>query len=262
MRKITSLVLCILMLATLAVPAMAADVPTFVLTADMDEVVTGDIVTITVSVAEGNKATCSNFGVIVKYDTEKFELVKENGVGKLDNCYDDNNKVAGMNMGILADPTGTVDTNIFAVAGFPGVGAWNTKPTEGTNPGQSAVAPSGKVGWVQLKCIADTTANGVVDTTSSITGIASVDGGKTSTVTPVTVTFVESKGLLGDADGNGFVNVGDSLLIQKYQMGDITENDLNLSVSDVDGNGFYNVGDSLLIQKYQMGDIDKFPVEG
>lgn len=262
MRKITSLVLCILMLATLAVPAMAADVPTFVLTADMDEVVTGDIVTITVSVAEGNKATCSNFGVIVKYDTEKFELVKENGVGKLDNCYDDNNKVAGMNMGILADPTGTVDTNIFAVAGFPGVGAWNTKPTEGTNPGQSAVAPSGKVGWVQLKCIADTTANGVVDTTSSITGIASVDGGKTSTVTPVTVKFVESKGIWGDADGDKEITTNDAMMVLQYAVGARTADALNLDVCNVDGVDAPDTNDAMLILQYAVGAITVFPVEG
>ena len=46
MRKITSLVICILMLVALAVPASAAEVPTFKLTADKTELTTGETVTI------------------------------------------------------------------------------------------------------------------------------------------------------------------------------------------------------------------------
>lgn len=251
MRKITSLVLCILMLATLAVPAMAADVPTFVLTADMDEVVTGDIVTITVSVAEGNTASCSNFGVIVKYDKSKFEFVSVDG--------DDNQ--GGMQMSILANPTGTIDTNIFAGSNngdpYPGVGAWNTKPSEGTNPGQTAMVPSGKVGYVKLKCIV---AEGTVGT-ADITGIASVDGGNTSTVTPVTVNFVESKGIWGDADDNGVVDTNDASYILEYCVSLKTADQLNLAVSDVDGNNAVDTNDASLILEYCVSLRDHFPVE-
>ena len=257
MRKITSLVICIFMLAALALPAMAAEESgmTFKLTADKTELVAGDTVTIMVEVDKG--VACSNFGVIVKYDKTKFEFVE------VDNIVGDVEYTGGMKKGILADPSGKVDENIFAASNngdpYPGVGGWNVEAVEGSQPEQTTSVPSGKVGFVVLKSIV---AEGTVDVTTEITGIASVDGGtKTATVAPVTLTFVENKGLWGDADGNGSVNVGDSLLIQKYQMGDIDEDGLNLSVCDVDGNGAYNVGDSLLIQKYQMGDIEKFPVE-
>ena len=257
MRKITSLVICIFMLAALALPTMAAEESgmTFKLTADKTELVAGDTVTIMVEVDKG--VACSNFGVIVKYDKTKFEFVE------VDNIVGGVEYTGGMKQGILADPSGKVDENIFAASNngdpYPGVGGWNVEAVEGSQPEQTTSVPYGKVGFVVLKSIV---AEGTVDVTTEITGIASVDGGtKTATVAPVTISFVERKGLWGDADGNGSVNVGDSLLIQKYQMGDIDEDGLNLSVCDVDGNGAYNVGDSLLIQKYQMGDIEKFPVE-
>ena len=80
MRKITSLVICIFMLAALALPAMAAEESgmTFKLTADKTELVAGDTVTITVEVDKG--VACSNFGVIVKYDKTKFEFVEVDNI--------------------------------------------------------------------------------------------------------------------------------------------------------------------------------------
>ena len=251
MRKITSLFLCILMLAALAVPAAAETAaPAFVLTADKTEVLPGDTVTITVSVAEGNTAECSNFGVIVKYDKNVFQFVEVDS---------DANK-GGMQRSILADPSGDINTNIFAASNngdpYPGVGAWNTNPVEGTDPSQTATVPSGKVGKVVLKSME----NVAVDTTSAITGIASVDGGKaTAEVTPVEVKFVD--GLWGDADGNKRVNSNDVTVVMEYCVKKRDADEFNLALSDVDGNGRVNSNDVTLIMEYCVHKISQFPVE-
>lgn len=253
MRKITSLVICIFMLAALALPTMAAEESgmTFKLTVDKTELVAGDTVTIMVEVDKG--VACSNFGVIVKYDKKKFEFVE------VDNIAGGVEYTGGMKQGILADPSGDVNTNVFAQAGYPGVGGWNVDPVEGSQPEQSTSVPSGKVGFVVLKSIV---AEGTVDVTTEITGIASVDGGtKTATVAPVTIEFVENKGIWGDADGNEKVNAKDAKLVLQYSMGRIKDADLNLAVCDVDGNEKFNAKDAKLILQKSMGRIDLFPVE-
>ena len=253
MRKITSLVICIFMLAALALPAMAAEESgmTFKLTADKTELVAGDTVTITVEVDKG--VACSNFGVIVQYDKTKFEFVE------VDNIAGGVEYTGGMKQGILADPSGDVNTNVFAQAGYPGVGGWNVDPVEGSQPEQSTSVPSGKVGFVVLKSIV---AEGTVDVTTEITGIASVDGGTmTATVAPVTLTFVENKGIWGDADGNGKVNTNDAKLALRYSAKKIGADKLNVTVCDVDGNGKVNTNDAKLILRYAAKKITAFPVE-
>ena len=253
MRKITSLVICICMLAALALPAMAAEESgmTFKLTADKTELVAGDTVTIMVEVDKG--VACSNFGVIVKYDKTKFEFVE------VDNIAGSEEYTGGMKQGILADPSGDVNTNVFAQAGYPGVGGWNVDPVEGSQPEQSTSVPSGKVGFVVLKSIV---AEGTVDVTTEITGIASVDGGtKTATVAPVTISFVERKGLWGDANGDEKVNAKDAMLVRQYYVGIITDEQLNLDVCDVNDDAKFNAKDAMLIRQRYVGMIDKFPVE-
>ena len=257
MRKITSLVICIFMLAALALPAMAAEESgmTFKLTADKTELVAGDTVTIMVEVDKG--VACSNFGVIVQYDKTKFEFVE------MDNIVGGVEYTGGMKQGILADPSGKVDENIFAASNngdpYPGVGGWNVEAVEGSQPEQTTSVPYGKVGFVVLKSIV---AEGTVDVTTEITGIASVDGGtKTATVAPVTISFVERKGLWGDANGDEKVNAKDAMLVRQYYVGIITDEQLNLDVCDVNDDAKFNAKDAMLIRQRYVGMIDKFPVE-
>ena len=269
MRKITSLVICIFMLAALALPAMAAEESgmTFKLTADKTELVAGDTVTIMVEVDKG--VACSNFGVIVKYDKTKFEFVE------VDNIVGDVEYTGGMKQGILADPSGKVDENIFAASNngdpYPGVGGWNVEAVEGSQPEQTTSVPYGKVGFVVLKSIV---AEGTVDVTTEITGIASVDGGtKTSTVAPVTIEFVENKGLLGDVNGDECVDSFDAALILIYDLDPTTDFEgqygekfilANANVSGAIEDGEEGIIDSFDAALILMKDLDPdyvFPAE-
>ena len=60
-------------------------------------------------------------------------------------------------------------------------------------------------------------------------------------------------GLLGDADGNGEVNVSDALLAMRYAMGLIGESELNLDNADVDGSGGVNMSDAISILRIALG---------
>ena len=71
----------------------------------------------------------------------------------------------------------------------------------------------------------------------------------------------DNRGLLGDADGNGIVDMFDASLILQYYTQEIKEEDIYLFVSDVDGNGEVDMFDASLVLQYYTGEIDVFPVE-
>ncbi len=70
------------------------------------------------------------------------------------------------------------------------------------------------------------------------------------------------KGLLGDANRDGIVDSFDATLIQRYDVGRITETGLDLSVCDVSGDGIVDSFDATLIQRYDVGRITSFPAAG
>ena len=57
------------------------------------------------------------------------------------------------------------------------------------------------------------------------------------------------KMLLGDVNGDGFVNITDATLIQKYCAKLVGESDINLDVVDVNNDGEINISDATAIQK-------------
>lgn len=63
--------------------------------------------------------------------------------------------------------------------------------------------------------------------------------------------------ILGDADGNGTVNVADILIIRKYIAGMVDETCLDLRAADVTGDEFIATSDVLKIRKYMAGLIDE-----
>ena len=63
----------------------------------------------------------------------------------------------------------------------------------------------------------------------------------------------EPAGLLGDANGDGRVDVSDALLILRWTMGLIGDDALDLSVSDFDGSGTVNTSDALMVLRRAMG---------
>ena len=104
-----------------------------------------------------------------------------------------------------------------------------------------------------LTLAADTTYSIVVSAKDS----AGVEASKTVTITvPGTVTPPEpDKGMRGDADLNGEINIKDATLIQKYiaKSADLTEQ--ALKNADADLNGEVNVKDATTVQKFAAGSI-------
>ncbi|MBQ9742990.1 MAG: dockerin type I repeat-containing protein [Ruminococcus sp.] len=74
---------------------------------------------------------------------------------------------------------------------------------------------------------------------------------------PVIITdgVAPDKGLLGDVNQDGEVNVRDATAIQKHLASIITLSDEGLAVADYDGNGTINVKDATAIQKHLAGII-------
>ena len=73
MKKILSLILCVLMLCILTVPVSAAEDTEFVITADKREARQGEKVTFTITLE--NSAELTSFGFLMDYDADVFTLV-------------------------------------------------------------------------------------------------------------------------------------------------------------------------------------------
>ena len=67
--------------------------------------------------------------------------------------------------------------------------------------------------------------------------------------------------VIGDVDGDGFVNVNDALEILKIVVGLIELDDNAKKAADVNGDNVINVNDALDVLKKVVGLIDKFAVE-
>ena len=64
---------------------------------------------------------------------------------------------------------------------------------------------------------------------------------------------------IGDANGDGNVDVLDAALIQKYAAGKATLTPDQIYAADVNGDNNADVLDAALIQKYAAGKITEFP---
>lgn len=62
--------------------------------------------------------------------------------------------------------------------------------------------------------------------------------------------------LMGDVNGDGVVNTSDSLLVLRYSINMIEDEDIIVEAADVDDDGTITSGDSLLILKHSVGMID------
>jgi hypothetical protein len=68
------------------------------------------------------------------------------------------------------------------------------------------------------------------------------------------------KGLLGDVNGDGLVNVIDATTIQKYIVNQTKLSSKGLILADVDGNGVVNIVDATSIQKHSIGMNTSYPI--
>ena len=76
----------------------------------------------------------------------------------------------------------------------------------------------------------------------------------------VTIELTVMEGILGDADGNGKIELTDAQLILDYEA-KVLDQGLSLFVADVSGDGIIDSNDAVLIQQYLAGKFDKFPAE-
>lgn len=70
-----------------------------------------------------------------------------------------------------------------------------------------------------------------------------------------------SEKVIGDADGNGEVNIKDATCVQKYLAHLISEDDIDLISANVTGNEKLSINDATKIQMFVAHQINKFPVE-
>lgn len=78
---------------------------------------------------------------------------------------------------------------------------------------------------------------------------------------PKVIAKVDAKGILGDVDDNGKVNVADAQTILRYSVKLKTFTDEQKDLADVDGNGKTNISDAQTVLRYAVKLITKFPRE-
>lgn len=66
---------------------------------------------------------------------------------------------------------------------------------------------------------------------------------------------------IGDADGNGEINIRDAACVQKYLANLISEDDIDLTAANVIGNEKLSINDATAIQRFLTKLINRFPVE-
>lgn len=74
MKKLTAIVLCLLLTVMLAIPALAAQTTVMTISAEVSAAKPGDEIEFKISMSGGEK--CSSFGLILEYDSNAFEVVE------------------------------------------------------------------------------------------------------------------------------------------------------------------------------------------
>ena len=75
------------------------------------------------------------------------------------------------------------------------------------------------------------------------------------------LTVIDTRGVIGDADGDGDVDSTDAMLVLQYDAMIIGKDELNLILCDVDGDGDVDSTDAMYILQFDGLLIEEFPVE-
>ena len=68
----------------------------------------------------------------------------------------------------------------------------------------------------------------------------------------------EKKGIIGDANGDGVVDILDAIMIQKATVEKVTLTDEQIEVSDVNDDGVVDILDAADVQKFTVDKITEF----
>lgn len=71
----------------------------------------------------------------------------------------------------------------------------------------------------------------------------------------VTARFAEDSGILGDIDGDGEVSASDALLLLRFCVGELTEDQIDIEAADVNGDGAIDLLDALLTLRIALGEV-------
>ena len=149
MKKVTVLILSLLLVLTTAIPAMAAGAVQFSMSTSSSTVSRGDTITISVSVSSSTEAT--SFGLSLAYDTSVFELVNGNcaAAGALVNSF--SNGFAFM----FQSPTaysGSVGSVTLKVKDSAPLGTYSVSGNASCKNGSDAVAAYGSSVSITVSC--------------------------------------------------------------------------------------------------------------
>lgn len=241
MKKLGAILICILLIAALTVPALAAETTTFTVTPSKTRAAIGEQITFTVSVS--GTSECNALGYIPVFDTNCFKLVAGgkvlmNADANFDNAED---YIAG-NTVLVSDYDMTTGGSAVCFT--------------------NALVPSGNVGTFVLEVISEE------KTTSSVTVEAvayySDENGTTELTTALVPAAMTLNGTVeivyGDINGDDEPDTKDANLIISYFFGNIELSDEQLAAADVNGDGEVDTKDANLIISYFFGNIEDFPV--
>ncbi len=149
MKKLTTICLCLLLVAAMAVTTFAAEGATFKAESSAESLYRGDTVTLTVSVNCDQEAT--SYGLMLSYDTEIFELAEGT-------CSVADTLVSSFNNGfafMFRNPTaysGTVGTVTLKVKDTAAFGTAKIVCEPSVKNGSESVAATGCTVSVEITC--------------------------------------------------------------------------------------------------------------
>ncbi len=150
MKRVISVILCLLLMAALAIPAFAAGTASFSMAASGSSFHRGDTVTVTVSVSCSVPAT--SYGFMLSYDSSAFELVNGSCTvgGTLVSSF--NNGFAFMFQTATAY-SGTVGTVTFKVKENADLANYRISGSASVMNGSTPVDASGSSVTVAISCV-------------------------------------------------------------------------------------------------------------
>lgn len=149
MKKLLSLVLCVMILAATAVPVMAASNTSFAISASDSAPKKGNTVTFTVTVTSSEPAT--SYGLQLSYDSTALELISGS-------CTVSGTMVSSFNNGfafMFQAPTaysGTVGTVTFKVKDNASFGSYTVSGTASVKNGNATVEANGASATITVSC--------------------------------------------------------------------------------------------------------------
>lgn len=149
MKKLLSLVLCVMILAATAVPVMAASNTSFSMSVSDSTPKKGSTVTFTVTVASSEPAT--SYGLQLSYDSTALELISGS-------CTVSGTMVSSFNNGfafMFQTPTaysGTVGTVTFKVKDNASFGNYTVSGTASVKNGNATVEANGASATITVSC--------------------------------------------------------------------------------------------------------------